>query len=140
MTKKSWPSSPRKLLEARYQAYVDGDIDFILESTHPEVRKQHDPKAIEDWSKNAKWGGITVEKEKEEEKKAFITFSLEYEEQNKHVHHKETAEFRKEDDKWFYWDSTFPKPETVRREGEKVGRNDPCPCGSGKKYKKCCAA
>ncbi len=27
--------------------------------------------------------------------------------------------------------------ETVRREGPKVGRNDPCPCGSGKKYKKC---
>jgi len=30
------------------------------------------------------------------------------------------------------------KAETVRREGKKVGRNDPCPCGSGKKYKKCC--
>jgi preprotein translocase subunit SecA len=29
------------------------------------------------------------------------------------------------------------KSETVKREGEKVGRNDPCPCGSGKKYKKC---
>jgi len=29
---------------------------------------------------------------------------------------------------------------TVRREGKKVGRNDPCPCGSGKKYKKCCLA
>jgi len=29
---------------------------------------------------------------------------------------------------------------TVRREGRKVGRNDPCPCGSGKKYKKCCLA
>jgi preprotein translocase subunit SecA len=27
---------------------------------------------------------------------------------------------------------------TVKREGRKVGRNDPCPCGSGKKYKKCC--
>jgi len=26
----------------------------------------------------------------------------------------------------------------VRREGEKIGRNSPCPCGSGKKYKKCC--
>jgi len=25
----------------------------------------------------------------------------------------------------------------VKREGEKVGRNDPCPCGSGKKYKRC---
>jgi len=30
------------------------------------------------------------------------------------------------------------RPRTVRREGKKVGRNDPCPCGSGKKYKKCC--
>lgn len=30
------------------------------------------------------------------------------------------------------------KPETVRREAPKVGRNDPCPCGSGKKYKHCC--
>lgn len=29
------------------------------------------------------------------------------------------------------------KVDTVRRDGEKVGRNDPCPCGSGKKYKKC---
>ena len=32
------------------------------------------------------------------------------------------------------------KPETVRRDAPKVGRNDPCPCGSGKKYKKCCGA
>ena len=30
------------------------------------------------------------------------------------------------------------KPETVRRDRPKVGRNDPCPCGSGKKYKNCC--
>lgn len=30
------------------------------------------------------------------------------------------------------------RPRTVRRQKEKVGRNDPCPCGSGKKYKKCC--
>jgi len=32
------------------------------------------------------------------------------------------------------------KVETVRREEPKVGRNDPCSCGSGKKYKKCCGA
>jgi preprotein translocase subunit SecA len=34
-------------------------------------------------------------------------------------------------------DASLPKQ---RRVGEKVGRNDPCPCGSGKKYKKCCGA
>jgi len=30
------------------------------------------------------------------------------------------------------------KPEPIRHRGPKVGRNDPCPCGSGKKYKSCC--
>ncbi len=33
-----------------------------------------------------------------------------------------------------------PQKTTVKRETQKVGRNDPCPCGSGKKYKKCCGA
>ncbi|MBK8015709.1 MAG: UPF0149 family protein [Betaproteobacteria bacterium] len=32
------------------------------------------------------------------------------------------------------------KPDTVKRDAPKVGRNDPCPCGSGKKYKACCGA
>lgn len=31
-----------------------------------------------------------------------------------------------------------PKQQTVKREGRKIGRNEPCPCGSGKKYKVCC--
>lgn len=34
--------------------------------------------------------------------------------------------------------SAFPEPQEPVRVGEKVGRNDPCPCGSGKKYKRCC--
>jgi preprotein translocase subunit SecA len=34
-------------------------------------------------------------------------------------------------------DEIEEKQKTVKREGKKVGRNDPCPCGSGKKYKKC---
>jgi preprotein translocase subunit SecA len=35
-------------------------------------------------------------------------------------------------------DAEFRPVETIKREGPKVGPNDPCPCGSGKKYKKCC--
>lgn len=41
-------------------------------------------------------------------------------------------------DIYHYWQVIINKPKTVRREGDKVGRNDPCPCGSGKKYKACC--
>jgi uncharacterized protein YecA (UPF0149 family) len=32
------------------------------------------------------------------------------------------------------------RTKTVTRDQPKVGRNEPCPCGSGKKYKKCCGA
>jgi len=35
---------------------------------------------------------------------------------------------------------SMAQSKTVKHEGEKIGRNDPCPCGSGKKYKKCCGA
>ena len=31
-----------------------------------------------------------------------------------------------------------PTPQQMRRNPPKVGRNEPCPCGSGKKFKKCC--
>ena len=50
-----------------------------------------------------------------------------------------------DDDEDEYWDDEdgdddepLPPPDTVVREQPKIGRNDPCPCGSGKKYKKCC--
>ncbi|MBE6686326.1 MAG: preprotein translocase subunit SecA [Ruminococcaceae bacterium] len=37
-------------------------------------------------------------------------------------------------------DSSLKKKPVVKKAAEKIGRNDPCPCGSGKKYKKCCGA
>ena len=36
-----------------------------------------------------------------------------------------------------YWAAIRLKPQTFTREGPRIGRNDPCPCGSGKKYKHC---
>ena len=39
-----------------------------------------------------------------------------------------------------YWQVVREPPPTVRRDAPKVGRNDPCPCGSGKKFKQCCGA
>ncbi|EOX3103618.1 SEC-C metal-binding domain-containing protein, partial [Vibrio cholerae] len=43
----------------------------------------------------------------------------------------ERSRFLKENNCWFYIDGEFPA-------AIKQGRNDPCACGSGKKYKKCC--
>ena len=37
-----------------------------------------------------------------------------------------------------YLDASADRPRPIVRPGSKIGRNDPCPCGSGRKYKKCC--
>ncbi len=138
MAETTWPGSAKGLLEARYQAFVKGDIDFLVESHHPELRSQLDRNSIESWSRESNWKGLGIESEKIEGEKTFITFSVKYERNYELINHREFAEFRKHDGKWFYFDSEFPKPETLKREVDKVGRNDPCSCGSGKKFKKCC--
>ncbi len=138
MIRLGWPKSPKALLEARYKAFVDGDVDFIIASCHPDVRDKQDRDEIERWSKTAKWQGLEIEQDHEEDDVGFVQFICRYVEDGQEVEHKEVAEFRKADDeKWYYYDSKRPYA-TVQREGPKIGRNDPCPCGSGKKYKKCC--
>ena len=51
---------------------------------------------------------------------------------------REDAFFRREDGRWYYVDGNVHGQDPYRRETPKIGRNEPCPCGSGKKYKKCC--
>ena len=133
----SWPESPRKLLEARYKAFANGTVDFIIDSHHPETRAQVDRTAIETWSKGSQWEGLDIQDEKLSGEKAFITFTVRYSKDLKTVNHTELAEFRQQEGRWYYFDSEFPPPVSIRREGDKVGRNDPCTCGSGKKFKKC---
>ena len=55
-----------------------------------------------------------------------------------HLHH-ELASFRREQGRWVFVAGDM-NPKGPPRRVVKVGRNDPCPCGSGKKYKKCCGA
>jgi SEC-C motif-containing protein len=54
-----------------------------------------------------------------------------------HVHH-ERSQFRKVDGRWYFVSGQKISAPPLKRDAEKVGRNDPCPCGSGKKFKKCC--
>jgi preprotein translocase subunit SecA len=50
----------------------------------------------------------------------------------------ELAEPKEQEMTFSHGDASQHKKQPVKRDGRKVGRNDPCPCGSGKKYKKCC--
>src|SRR4051812_30492535 len=126
----NWPKTARALLEARYKAFVDGNVDYIVESHHPETRAQLDRKALENWSKDSRWLGLTIDEEKTEKEKAHLTFTVRYEKDFETINHRELAEFRKDGDRWYYFDSEFPKPTSIKNE-ERQGRNEACSCGSG---------
>lgn len=130
------------LMRARYTSYVKHEIDFIINSCEEgEKIAEIDRAATEQWSKESTWHGLKIlntQKGLESDDEGLVEFEAAYTDKNhlNEIHH-ENAYFKKVNGKWLY-EAGDVKPMTVVREGKKIGRNDPCPCGSGKKYKKCC--
>jgi SEC-C motif-containing protein len=128
------------LMRSRYTAYVKHAIDYIV-NTYLEKEKAN-YEGIKKWSEQSTWLGlkiISAQGGDGEENGCLgtVIFEATFEKNGlKNIHH-ETAHFKKRDDCWFYDDGEIT-PYTVVRTGEKIGRNDPCPCRSGKKYKYCC--
>ncbi len=128
-------SSAEQLMRARYSAFVLQKIDYILETHHPETRKYLDKESVEVWSKESKWLGLEIIPREETELVEFRAhFSMDGVEE---VHH-ELSTFKKDQGRWYFYDAKIVGEPIIRR-GPKIGRNDPCHCGSGKKFKKCCA-
>lgn len=129
------------LMRSRYTAYALGKMDWIFESQSPEGRKFLDQKATEEWSKRADWKGmevLEVQQGGENDDEGLVDFKAHYELGGEDIEHHEIASFRKEDGVWYFVDGVEVKPRPFRHTEKKVGPNEKCPCGSGKKYKKCC--
>ena len=129
------------LMRARYSAYAVGDGKFLFASCGPEVRAEFDEKTTRDWSKSAQWQGLDIiatEKGGKDDEEGEVSFVAHYAANGQKCEHREHATFRKIDGERRVIDCVIESNEPYRREEPKIGRNDPCPCGSGKKYKKCC--
>ena len=128
------------LMRARYTSYATGRIDFIEKTHAPESRADFDRKASEKWAKDSTWHGLQVVATKgggEDDASGVVSFVASFSTGGDHYEHREIATFRKEGATWFFVDGKSPKPDTYEKTGPDVGRNDPCHCGSGKKFKKC---
>jgi SEC-C motif-containing protein len=128
------------LMRSRYSAYVVGQLRYLLDSLHPEHRDDMDLAATRRWAQDAQWLQLQVldtEDGGEQDDNGIVEFVATYKEKNVVRPHRERANFRRHDGVWYYVDGEILKPATEVH-AAKVGRNDPCPCGSGKKYKKCC--
>jgi SEC-C motif-containing protein len=127
-----------ELMRARYSAFVTHAIDFIVSSTHSRTRKEIDLDFVREWSETSTWHGLEVFETKiVNEDKAFVSFEARFTQNGEDRSHREKSLFERENGHWRFVTGDELKNPTVKYETPKPGRNDPCPCGSGKKYKKC---
>ena len=129
------------LMRARYSSYATGEIGFLKTSAVPAIQEQFDEEGSRNWSKAARWHGLEIirtEKGGESDDTGVVEFRALYTANGEFCNHHEVATFVKEGSEWKFEDGDLVGETPVVREEPKIGRNDPCPCGSGKKYKKCC--
>ena len=132
-------------MRARYTAYVNDRISFLGDSLTEEQRSDFSEADTRRWAENSEWLGLEIVRAKEagaDGGPGEVEFIARYREKTggEEQSHHEKAIFKKVSGTWYYDGFVPNKGVTVRRETPKTGRNDPCPCGSGKKFKKCCEA
>jgi SEC-C motif-containing protein len=132
---KKIPETAEKLMRSRYSAYSLQNNQYLLETWQPRTRPKSNPSDDD----NTAWTGLEIlrtEKGLKNDTTGIVEFIATCDVKGTISHIHETSQFVHDANRWYYVDGKGQKP--VRRETPKVGRNDPCPCGSNKKYKKCC--
>lgn len=130
------------LMRSRYTAFALGKIDHLVETLAAGTRDDFDRKAITHWSRSSQWLGLEIlstEQGGAEDETGYVEFVAHFVNDGQRHAHRERSLFRKEDGRWYFLEEANRKNAPIVK-GAQPGRNDPCPCGSGKKYKKCCGA
>ncbi len=119
------------LMRSRYSAFAVGDEDYLLASWHPATRPGRctlEPRQ--------RWTGLTIESTRAGRsgmRWGWVCFEARYEQEGVEGRLRECSRFECIDGRWYYRDG-----EIAGQAPRAVGRNAPCPCGSGRKYKRCC--
>ncbi|MHC1713854.1 MAG: YchJ family protein [Solidesulfovibrio sp.] len=134
------------LMRSRYTAYVRNDMAYLEKTLLPRKRTTFSAADTFEWNADVSWTGLRVQATSggaagDEEGVVEFTASFVKAGEARDIH--EISRFKKKGGSWFYVDgrpggtdeaasseSVSPKP--------KAGRNELCPCGSGKKFKRCC--
>jgi len=139
ITEQQPAATAEQLMRARYSAHEKAAITFLYQSTHPAQRNGYDQEATKSWAEESEWLGLEIVETSggaEEDSEGTVTFVARFRDKNGLHNHHECGQFTREDGRWFFTQGTRIKEQPISV--NKVGRNTPCPCGSGLKYKKCC--
>ncbi|MBL0213058.1 MAG: YchJ family protein [Myxococcales bacterium] len=123
------------LMRSRYSAYVRGLIDYVVATHDAASRDQIDRAAATAWSQDTTWQGLEIvatERGGEPDDSGIVEFIARGITKGVPFAQHERSRFRKVEGRWYYVDGAIRA-----RAAATPGRNDLCPCGSGKKYKRC---
>lgn len=131
-----------EVMRARYSAYVSEQVDFLRRSSTAEVQAEYSEESSLAWARAAHWHGleiISTEKGGPGDSKGVVEFRATYTANGEFCNHHEVSQFvRGENGAWLFRDGELVRDRPIVRDQPKINRNAPCPCGSGRKYKKCC--
>ena len=134
-------TTAEQLMRSRYSAYVKVATEYLYSTTHPAHRENYDHKGTQEWAENSDWEGLEIVEARRggpEDSTGEVEFIARFGEKGTTRAHHELALFKKDEATWFFTDGKMVGQKPIT--SNKVGRNEPCPCGSGMKYKKCCGA
>lgn len=133
---KATANSPEALMRSRYSAYTLANIDYIAKTMQGPAAKGFDYQLTKQWAESVEWRGLEVIKasiDLHSPTLGTVEFKASYYYQNQlHIMH-ELSQFQLIEGHWYYI-----KGQSFKTPSLKIGRNDSCPCNSGKKFKKCC--
>ncbi len=130
------------LMRSRYSAFSLGLGQYLYDTLAVDQRKDFDLEEFNASHGETKWMGLEIRQIEDgglDDETGSVEFVARYKVQKDIIAHHELAEFKRQDGLWVFADCEM-NPKQPQRSSAKVGRNDPCVCGSGRKYKKCCGA
>ncbi len=119
--------TPEALMRSRYCAFVGGQAGYLLATWHPSTR----PGELS-LEQSPEWVSLTILDSSEAGDRGQVHFRAVHRLGDGWGYLEERSEFVREQGRWLYVTGDTSEGQL------KPGRNDRCPCGSGKKYKACC--
>lgn len=125
--------TPEALMRSRYAAFAVADGRYLVATRVAGAGADENAEELSRWARSVTWLGLSVREAAggTSPDEGFVAFTARYLEGDLLVSLSERSRFVRRDGRWLYVDGA---PEVSRA---KVGRNEPCPCGSGRKFKQC---
>lgn len=125
-------------MRSRYTAYALRDGAY-LQATWDVTKR---PERIDFSRENIEWLRLEITETKKggmSDSKGLVTFKAFYSQEGEEYVMNEISRFVKHEGRWFYLDGTIKSIGKINGQVN-LGKNAPCSCGSGKKFKRCCGA